>query len=213
MSKNNLTHKFDGELMNTMPDEILDAGPVVSEPEAGIMAEVAAGNISAFRGIVDCHQKPLINFISKYIVDKSAVEDVAQEVFLRVFRAAGDYRPKAKFKTWLFTIAANYCLNEIRSRSRRPFLDFTGLNEAGFIAVAPDSCSPLKLLENKELGAAILKAVSRLPEKQRMALLLKKYSEFSYQEISQVMGCSVAAVESLIQRARNSLKTALLPYL
>jgi RNA polymerase sigma-70 factor (ECF subfamily) len=190
---------------------ITDANFAGDKLETKIMAEVAEGNIAAFRGIVERHQRPLLNFVSKYIDDKAAAEDIAQEVFLRVFKAARDYKPKAKFKTWLFKIAANYCLNEIRSRSRRPCLELWGLNEAGFIVIAPDSCCPEKILENKELGTAILTAISMLPEKQRMALLLQKYVEFSYQEISQIMGCSVPAVESLIQRARQSLQKYLLP--
>jgi RNA polymerase sigma-70 factor (ECF subfamily) len=186
----------------------------MEEPEAKIMAAVAKGNFSAFRLIVERHHRPLINFVSKFVGDRAMAEDIAQEVFLRVFKAAKDYRPKARFKTWLFKIATNYCLNEIRASKRRPqFVDLFELNEAGFLAVAPAEYCPEKKSENEELGNILRAAIARLPEKQKTSLLLQKYEGFSYEEISHFMGCSVSAVESLIQRARQNLKKALLPYL
>jgi RNA polymerase sigma-70 factor (ECF subfamily) len=186
----------------------------MQEPEAKIMFEVAEGDLSAFRKIVELYQKPLINFIARFISDKTEAEDIAQEVFLRVFKAAGDYKPKSKFKTWLFTIATNVCLNEIRDNKSKPqLMDIFELNEAGFLAIAPEAYCPEKALKNRELGEVIQKAIKNLPEKQRIALLLQKYNGFSYSEISQIMGCSVSAVESLIQRARQNLKKMLSPYL
>lgn len=186
----------------------------MEEFEANIMAEVAKGNLSAFREIVEHYQKPLINFVSRFVNDKTMSEDIAQEVFLRVFKAAKDYRPRAKFHTWLFKIAVNYCLNEIRANKNGPqFIDLFELNEAGFLAVASDAYSPEKEFKNRELGAILRKAITNLPEKQRIALLLQKYNGFSYEEVSHVMGCSVSAVEALIQRARQNLKKALSSYL
>jgi RNA polymerase sigma-70 factor (ECF subfamily) len=115
----------------------------MEEFESKIMAEVAKGNLSAFREIVERYQKPLLNFVSKFVSDKTMPEDISQEVFLRVFKAAKNYKPKAKFKTWLFKIAVNYCLNEIRADKNSPqFIDLFELNEAGFLAVAPDIYSP-----------------------------------------------------------------------
>jgi RNA polymerase sigma-70 factor (ECF subfamily) len=186
----------------------------MNELEAKIMAEVAKGNLSAFREIVENYQKPLMNFVFKFVGDKTMSEDISQEVFLRVFKAAKNYKPKAKFKTWLFKIAVNYCLNEIRTNKNSPqFSDLFELNEAGFLAVAPDIYSPEKELENRELGDILRQTIANLPEKQRIALLLQRYHDFSYDEISRIMGCSVSAVESLIQRARHNLKKALSPYL
>ncbi|HAK88363.1 MAG: hypothetical protein A2077_06865 [Nitrospirae bacterium GWC2_46_6] len=186
----------------------------MEEPEAKMMSETAEGNLSAFREIVELYRKPLMNFIARFIGDKAEAEDITQEVFLRVFKAAKNYKPKAKFKTWLFKIAINYCLNEIRATKNGPqFVDLFQLNEAGFVAVAPDSYSPEKAFETRELGDILRKAIANLPEKQRTALLLQKYEDFSYDEISRIMGCSVSAIESLIQRARQNLKKALLPIL
>lgn len=182
----------------------------MEEVESKIMIEVAKGNLSAFREIVELYQKPLMNFVFKFAGDKTNSEDIAQEVFLRVFKAANDYRPKAKFRTWLFTIATNYCLNEIRSSKKSPqYIDLFELNEAGFLAIAPDTYSPEKEFEKKELGDIVREAIANLPEKQKIAVLLQKYNGFSYEEISHIMGCSVSAVESLIQRARQNLKRTL----
>ncbi len=179
-----------------------------------LMAAVAEGDLAAFRLIVERHQKPLINFISRYLGDRVAAEDVAQEVFLRVFKAANNYKPKAKFKTWLFTIAANLCLNEIRStRSKPAFVDLSDATEAEYPVFAPDSFSPQKAAEKEELSAAVRKAIRSLPENQRVAILLRQYNELSYSEIGKIMGLSVSAIESLIQRARQGLKKMLIFHL
>ena len=186
--------------------------PMVERDEQ-LMAAVAEGDLSAFRLIVERHQKPLISFISRYLGDRSAAEDVAQDVFLRVFKAAKDYRPQAKFKTWLFTIAANLCLNEIRNAKIRPaFADLTDSPEAKYPLIASISPSPLQAAEQEELSSAVRKAIDALPENQRTAILLRQYHEFSYNEIGRIMGLSVPAVESLIQRARQNLKKALILY-
>ena len=186
----------------------------MDKSDAQVMIEVAEGNLSAFRLIVDRYQRPLLNFISRYLGDRAAAEDVAQEVFLRVFKAAKDYRPEAKFKTWLFTIATNLCLNEIRDNKSRPtFADVENLPDAEYPVAAPDTFSPLEAVEKGELSTAVRKAIRNLPENQRIAILLRQYDEFSYSEISSIMGISISAVESLIQRARQSLKKSLSPYL
>jgi len=186
----------------------------MDELEENLMAEVAKGSFSAFREIVECHQNPLLNYIYRYTGDRSAAEDIAQEVFLRVFKTAKEYRSLSSFKTWLFKIATNLCLNELRdNKLYRNTIDIFELNEAGFVALAAKCPSPAREMENRELSFILKKALKSLPEKQRVALLLHKYSGFSYLEISQMMNCSISAVESLIHRARQSLKKQLTPYL
>jgi len=186
----------------------------MENPEAKIMVEVAKGDLSAFREIVEPHQNPLLNYIYRYTGDRASSEDIAQEVFLRVFKNAKEYRPLSSFRTWLFKIATNLCLNELRDNKRhRNTIDIFELNEAGFVALAEKRPSPVRELENRELSSALKEAVKNLPEKQRVALLLHKYSGFSYLEISQMMDCSISAVESLIHRARQSLRKQLSPYL
>jgi RNA polymerase sigma-70 factor (ECF subfamily) len=182
--------------------------------ESEIISEVAKGDLSAFRQIVERYQNLLLNYICRYTGDRAAAEDIAQEVFLRVFKTAKEYRPLSSFKTWLFKIATNLCLNELRdNRIHRNTIDVFELNEAGFVALATERPSPVKELENSELSSTLKKALKSLPEKQRAALLLHKYSGFSYLEIGRMMDCSVSAVESLIHRARQSLKKQLTPYL
>ena len=178
----------------------------MKELESKVMAEVAKGNLSAFREIVERYQNPLLNYVCRYTGDRAAAEDIAQEVFLRVFKNANEYRPFSSFKTWLFKIATNLCLNELRdNRIRRNTIDIFELNEAGFVALVTKCPSPARELENRELSSTLKKA-ENFPEKQRVALLLHKYNGFSYVEISQMMGCSMSAVEALIHRARQSLK-------
>jgi len=186
----------------------------MNEPEAHIMADVARGDLAAFRTIVDLHHKPLINFIARYTGDRDSAEDMAQEVFLRVFRAAKDYQPQAKFKTWLFTIATNLCLNELRNNKNRPRLvELSDLQELEYPIAAPAASSPEKAAQDAELSAGVRKAIQNLPENQRIAILLRQYNDFSYNEISKIMGLSTSAVESLIQRARQSLKKSLSTHL
>jgi RNA polymerase sigma-70 factor, ECF subfamily len=186
----------------------------MNEPEAKIMTDVAGGDLSAFRIIVELHHKPLISFIARFTGDRDAAEDIAQEVFLRVFKAAKDYKPQAKFKTWLFTIATNLCLNEVRNNENIPkFVDVSDLHEQEYPISASAAFSPQKAAENAELRVAVRNAIRNLPENQRIAILLRQYNEFSYGEISKIMGISTSAVESLIQRARQSLKKSLFPYL
>jgi RNA polymerase sigma-70 factor (ECF subfamily) len=186
----------------------------MEEPESNIMAEVAKGDLSAFRKIVDRYRKPLLNYIQRYTGDKAAAEDIGQEVFLRIFKTAKEYQTLSSFKTWLFKIATNLCLNELRdNKIHRNTIDIFELNEAGFVALSSESLSPLRELETHELSSTLKAAIKNLPEKQRVALLLHKYSGFSYGEISQMMGCSTSAVESLIHRARHSLRKQLRSYL
>jgi RNA polymerase sigma-70 factor (ECF subfamily) len=186
----------------------------MNEPEAQIMADVAKGDLAAFRTIVDLHHKPLISFIARYTGDRDTAEDIAQEVFLRVFKVARDYQPQAKFRTWLFTIGANLCLNELRDNKNRPMLvELSDLQEQECPIAAPAAFSPEKAAQHAELSAGVRKAIQNLPENQRIAILLRQYNEFSYEEISMIMGISTSAVESLIQRARQNLKKTLISYL
>jgi len=186
----------------------------MDESESKIMSDVAKGDLSAFREIVERYQNPLLNYIHRYTGDRASSEDIAQEVFLRVFKTAKEYRPLSSFKAWIFKIATNLCLNELRdNKLHRNTIDIFELNEAGFVALAEKRPSPVKELENQELSSTLKKALSSLPENQRVALLLHKYSGFSYGEIGQMMNCSISAVESLIHRARQSLKKQLTPYL
>jgi RNA polymerase sigma-70 factor (ECF subfamily) len=186
----------------------------MQDSESRIMLQIADGNLSAFRELVDCYQHSLLNYAYRYTGDRASAEDIAQEVFLRVFKAAKEYKPLSSFKTWLFKIATNLCLNELRdNKIFRNTVDIFELNEAGFVSLSVTRTSPEMETEGRELSTVLMAALRILPEKQRVALLLHKYEGFSYVEISRMMDCSVPAVESLIHRARQSLRKQLTPYL
>jgi RNA polymerase sigma-70 factor (ECF subfamily) len=192
--------------------------PLGLDPDAALMLRVKQGDVAAFEGLVERYKQPVINLIYRTLPDAAEAEDLAQNVFLQAYKAADRYRVSAKFSTWLFTIARNLCLNEIRRRSRHPAdsLDVTHPD---------DDDQPLRQYEDTkltappdallrgELVAKVEQALSELPEHQRTAILLCREEELSYEEIAEVLGCSLSATKSLIHRARETLKQKLKPYL
>jgi len=192
--------------------------PVQSDPDAALMLRVKRGDRAAFAGLVDKYKQPVMNFIYRSLRDEIETEDLAQNVFLQVYKSRGRYRQTAKFSTWLFTIARNLCLNEIRRRSRHPA---ESIEEAH----AEHEDQPRQQYEDKsqiappdkllhgELAQKIEEALAELPENQRTAILLCRQDELSYEEIAKVLGCSVSATKSLIHRGREALKERLKPYL
>ncbi len=191
------------------------------------MLELQAGSEAAFDRIVLHYRGPVRRFIDRYVQDPHRAEDLEQEAFLRVYRARGRYKPEAGFKTWLFTIAARLCLNEIRSRrrERRVIVPMPVLRDAargGLDAPAQEfldgvaergSESAEQAYSRRELEEAVAAAIGALPPAQRAAILLLKQEELSYQEIAQALGVSVMAVKSLIHRGREVLRAKLGPFL
>lgn len=188
------------------------------DPDAALMLRVKRGDRAAFEDLVNKYKQPVTNVIYRTLGDATEAEDLAQNVFVQVFKSAHRYRVSARFSTWLFTIARNLCLNEIRRRSRHPAesLDATHPemedqplrqfeDVKGF--TAPD------LLLQGELERKIQEAVAGLPENQRTAILLCRENELSYEDIARVLGCSLSATKSLIHRGRETLKQKLKPYL
>jgi RNA polymerase sigma-70 factor, ECF subfamily len=189
-----------------------------SESDAALMLRVKQGDSGALAELVDRYKQPVINLVYRMLHDAAEAEDVAQTVFLHVYRSAQRYEVSAKFSTWLFTIARNLCLNELRRRSRHP--------AESMDAPHPDqedqprhqfedkkALAPPDHLLHGELAAKIEEALADLPENQRLAILLCRQDELSYEEIAQVLGCSLSATKSLIHRGRESLKQQLKPYL
>jgi RNA polymerase sigma-70 factor, ECF subfamily len=178
-----------------------------------LMARIAKGDDDAFEILVNRHQTSILNLIYRFIGDRTQAKDLAQEVFLRVWQAAGSYRPEAKFTTWIYRITANLCFNELKSARRKKWFSFNRSDEDGkhtFEETLSDSGpSAEDLLLSKERSRQISDALQRLPENQRMALILKRYDDLSYQEIAKVIGCSVSAIESLLVRAKRTLQEKL----
>jgi RNA polymerase sigma-70 factor (ECF subfamily) len=188
------------------------------EPDAALMLRVKQGDGAAFAGLVDKYKRPVLNLVYRMLHDATEAEDVAQNVFVQVFRSAPRYEVSAKFSTWLFTIARNLALNELRRRSRHP--------SESMDATRPEQDDqPMQQFEDKktflppesllqgELEQKIEQALAQLPENQRTAILLCRQNELSYEEIAKVLGCSVSATKSLIHRGRETLKHKLKPYL
>ena len=182
-------------------------------PSEDLMARVAKDDDAAFEILVNRHQTSILNLVYRFIGDKTQAKDLAQEVFLRVWQTAKTYRPEAKFTTWIYRVTTNLCLNELKSARRRRWFSFsrpdkdtgTGLEES-----LPDgSPSAEDLLLTRERSRRITDALQSLPATQRMALVLKRYDDLSYEEIGRSMGCSVSAVESLLVRAKRTLQEKL----
>ena len=189
-----------------------------SEPDVALMLRVQRGDLAAFEELVEKYKQPVTNLIARTLRDPTEAEDLAQNVFIQVYKSAARYRVSAKFSTWLFTIARNLCLNEIRRRSRHPAdsLDASHFDhedqplrqfEDVRISSPPDS-----LLQG-ELEEKIQRALAELPENQRTAILLCRQEDLSYEEIAKILECSVSATKSLIHRGRETLKQKLKPYL
>src|ERR1051325_1026729 len=186
--------------------------------DAGLMLRVQRGDLAAFEELVEKRRQPVMNFICRNVRAASEAEDIAQATFVQVFRCADRYQASAKFTTWLFTIARNLCLNELRRRARHPAesLYFAPTeNEDAPPKQFPDykAAAPPDELLHAELIEKVDDALAALPETQRTALLLCREGELSYDEIAGVLGCSVSATKSIIHRGRETLKRALKPYL
>src|SRR4030043_321454 len=178
-----------------------------------LMARIAEGEEDAFEILVNRHQTSVLNLIYRFVGDRTQAKDLAQEVFIRVWQAAKTYRPEAKFTTWVYRITANLCFNELKSARRKKWFSFHRSDEDGkhtFEETLSDSGSSAEdLLLEKERSRQIYDALQSLPENQRMAVILKRYDDLSYEEIARVIGCSVPAVESLLVRAKRTLQKKL----
>ena len=180
-----------------------------------LMMKCRKGDLSAFELLVRRYQDPLINYIHRSINDYHRAEDLSQETFLRVFKNASRYEPTASFKSWLYTIATNLCRNEVRNRARRNTYFFEDLVEENEDIYHTDILRdtrymPEVILKKKEQRQIIQKALAQLPENQRLALTLVTYQDLCYEEVAEILKCSVGAVKALIHRARQKMKKLLI---
>ncbi|MFY9528797.1 MAG: sigma-70 family RNA polymerase sigma factor [Candidatus Acidiferrales bacterium] len=186
----------------------------MARSDVQLMLEVKAGDDSSFELLLRKYRTPLVNFLYRMVRDSATAEDLAQEVFLRVYRARQKYAPSAKFTTWLFRIATNLALNSIRDARYRQM-------EVSIDVPAEEDQTPLEIpakeipadqsLVERDRAALIRRAVESLPEKQRAAVLLHKYEEMDYAEIASVLDCSESALKSLLFRAYEALRIELAP--
>src|SRR5438093_7124237 len=179
-----------------------------------LMQLVGRGDTGAFEQLIERHQALVAGTAARMLGSNSDVEDIAQQVFIRVWKSARRYVPRAKFTTWLLKITRNLVFNELRRARRRaqvPLQSEPGAEEIPLkdeTNPAPDA----SLLED-ELQRAIEEAIMQLPESQRMALVLRRYEQLSYEQIADVLDLSVPAVKSVLFRARSELRSKLSKYL
>ena len=175
------------------------------------MAGVAHGDQQAFEILVLRHQSQVINIIYRLTGSRTDADDLAQEVLLRVWRAAPTYQPTARFTTWLFRITANLCQNALKSGWRKRIFVFSSFlradeeNQEAFVDIGREAHTPESLSLKAERDRLILTALQSLPAKQRLAMVLKTYEDLSYQEIAEILECSVPAVNALLVRAKRKL--------
>jgi RNA polymerase sigma-70 factor (ECF subfamily) len=179
-----------------------------------LMGRIRDGDFAAFEELIEIHQRSVIGTVAKMLGNPSEAEDIAQQVFIRVWKSAARYEPQAKFTTWLFTITRNLVFNEVRRRQRKPTVSMQEREETTHRVVEDvQGSSPDEELLRSEMEAAIDRAIDALPEKQRLAVVLRRYEEMPYEEIGVVLSMSVPAVKSLLFRARAQLKETLQKYL
>lgn len=181
----------------------------LSMDETELQQRFREGDEDAFRELVERHHPSILNLCFKYVGNREDAEEVAQDVFIRAYRARASYEPRAKFSTYLYRIAVNLSLNRIRDRKRRLGRLENSLSEDRSPAVAEGNPRPDEILERKEKEAAVREALDSLPEKQKTAVILKRFQGLSYDEIAGVMACSVSAVEARLHRAKLNLQKSL----
>lgn len=179
-----------------------------------LMRLVGRGDTAAFEELIERHQSLVIGTVARMLGSNSDVEDIAQQVFIRVWKSAGRYVARAKFTTWLLKITRNLVFNELRRTKRHAQAPLQLEPGAEEIPIRDEAAQPpdVSLLET-ELQHAIEEAIMQLPESQRMALVLRRYQEMSYEQIAEILDLSVPAVKSVLFRARTELRERLRAYL
>jgi len=181
------------------------------ERDAELMLRVRDGNEAAFALLLERHRAPVVHFLFRMIQNRAISEELAQEVFLRVYRSRGTYEPTAKFTTWLFRIATHLALNWIRDGKKEKSQDSLDAEIGeGLERQVPDrSLTVEQRMLRESRMSEIRGAIEALPEKQRAAVLMHKYEELGYSQIAKALECSESAVKSLLFRAYESLRARL----
>jgi RNA polymerase sigma-70 factor (ECF subfamily) len=191
----------------------------MARSDVQLMLDVKSGDEQSFELLLHRYRSPLVNFLYRMVRNREQAEDLAQEVFLRVYRARAEYVPSAKFTTWLFRIATNLALNNVRdTRHQRmemsldaPLTPDAEDGDERPLDVADQHPDIEQHLVEQARAKMIRHAIEKLPEKQRAAVLLHKYQELDYGEIAKILACSESALKSLLFRAYEALRVELAP--
>lgn len=180
------------------------------DPGWDALARVAAGDAGAFTSLIEHHQARLLRLCERLLGDAEEARDAAQDVFLKVWRKAGEVRPRGQVYTWLYRIAVNHCLNKLRRRKIARFLRWTDPEEGNAPAFDPPdrAADPAAALEARRRWQATRRAIGKLPEGQRVVLILARFEGLPYKEIAEVLGITEGAVESRLVRAIRRLEAA-----
>ncbi len=192
---------------------------LTSDPDVQLMLRLKAGDEEAFRELFEKHARAIVNFSYQFVGSRARAEELTQEVFLQLYRAAPRYEPQARFTTWLYRIATNTCLNEARRPERRfatrPLehrQDEAG-ERAEIIFADPDAERGDDALAGRELEDRIRQVLAELPGQQRAALLMSRVDGMSYREVAEALECSESAVKSLVFRATATMRKQLAEFL
>jgi RNA polymerase sigma-70 factor (ECF subfamily) len=185
-------------------------GAAGHDPGWELLARVAAGDAGAFTELVEAHQHRLLRLCERMLGDVEEARDAAQEVFLKAYRKAADFRPQGQVYTWLYRIATNHCLNQLRRRRLVRFIHLENPEEHEAPAFDPpdDAPDPATALESRRRWHATRKAIAQLPAGQRAVLVLARFEGLSYRQIAEVLGITEGAVESRLFRAMRRLEAA-----
>ena len=206
---------FAGAPPTAAPSPVLDSPEAVSD--ADVMLRVKSGDESAFSYLVQKYRRQMVSFMYRMCHNPAAAEDLAQEVFLRVYRSRTSYEASAKFNTWLYRIATNLAVNYARdTRYERPEntvrLDETDQETGTTPDLADSSLTVEEQMLRRERAAAIRQKVQALPERQRLAVIMHKFQQMDYREIGEVLKLSESATKSLLYRAYETLREQLKQY-
>jgi RNA polymerase sigma-70 factor (ECF subfamily) len=181
------------------------------DEDAALMLRVRDGDRAAFSRLYDRNARSIVNFAFRFVQDRAKAEELAQEIFLKVFRSASTYEPRARFKTFLFRIAANHCLNERRRGEYKVETVAPKSDGKPVEPQAPSSQAPDEALAGRDLETALGQALGELPERERIALTLCRFEGLPYKEIAAALDTSEPAVKSLIHRATVAVARRLTP--
>lgn len=206
--------------MSTPPTATLEQEWEARDPDVRLMAQVRGDVQGAFEVLVQRYQNRLVGVLLHMVGSIEEAEDLTQEVFLRVYKARKGYKPRAKFSTWIFTIAHNLALNHLRGKNRAPAVALDkSAPGASTSAIRPADRvvspigTPSAQMRQVELADVVREALDELGEDQKMAVLLNKFEGMGYNEIAQIMNRTEPAIKSLLARARYNLRERLEPYL
>lgn len=166
------------------------------------MELIRKGDAKAFELLVARHQRAVYNLALRFLNDSDEAEDVAQDCFIRVYKAAATYTPEAKFTTWLYTVVRNLCFNVLRSRRQAVVVS---LEDEALPELPAKNEDPVERITRQQVREKVMHAVSKLPENMRLVVILSKYHGLSYEEIAGIMGCSVNAIKLRVHRAKALL--------